>query len=107
MENISILIGEKIKEIRKKSRLTQAELAQVINVDPKYISRLETGSSTPSIAAMVRIANALDTNLSQFFIIENKEKKRHLLETINLKLQKANYKELSAICELVSVLVDK
>ncbi len=106
-KNISVLIGERIKEIRKKEGLTQAELAQKINVDPKYISRLETGSSTPSIAAMARISAALKTNLSEFFIIDSKEKRTFLIENINLKLNKASYKELNVICDLVGVLVDK
>ncbi len=107
MKDISFLIGSKIKEIRKKQGLTQGQLAQKINVDPKYISRLETGSSTPSISTVTKIADALNAEISQFFIIERKEKKNQIIDSIVQKLANANLKQLSAIFEIVNVVVEK
>ena len=59
MEEIIFQIGNKIKEIRKKRGLTQAKLAERINVDPKYVSRLETGSSVASITTIIKTHNKL------------------------------------------------
>ena len=107
MEEIIFQIGTKIKEIRKKRGLTQAKLAERINVDPKYISRLETGNSTPSIATIAKISETLDVEMFNFFIVETDKKKNQLIELISSKLPKANIKELNAIFEILNIMVEK
>ena len=37
MNNLKTLFGRKIKEYRKKKNLTQAQLAELVNVDDKHI----------------------------------------------------------------------
>jgi len=46
-------------ETRKEARLTQAELAKRIGADKSYISRIEKGTTVPSVATFYRIAAAL------------------------------------------------
>ncbi|MDR1527112.1 MAG: helix-turn-helix domain-containing protein [Dysgonamonadaceae bacterium] len=46
-------------DARKNARLTQCELAERIGVDKSYVSRIEKGITTPSVAAFYRIVNAL------------------------------------------------
>jgi DNA-binding XRE family transcriptional regulator len=50
-------------DIRKESRLTQAELAQRIGTDKSYISRIEKGVTVPSVATFYRIAAALGRSI--------------------------------------------
>lgn len=107
MKEIINQIGNRIKEIRKKNHFTQAELAEKINVDPKYISRLETGTSTPSIATIAKLSKALNSDISNFFIIESNEKKQNIIALINIYLKKINIKELNAILEVVSIIAEK
>ncbi len=107
MDEIIFQIGNRIKEIRKKRGLTQAKLAEKINVDPKYISRLETGNSTPSIATIAKLSDTLDVEMFNFFIVESDKKKNQLIELINSKLPKASIKELNAIFEILNIMVEK
>ncbi len=46
-------------DARKKAKLTQTELSKRIGVDKSYISRVENGSTVPSVATFYRIVNAL------------------------------------------------
>lgn len=46
-------------DARKDAQMTQAELAERINVTKSYISRIEKGLITPSVATFYRIMNAL------------------------------------------------
>ncbi len=58
-------VGRRIQEVRKSCGLTQAELAQMVDLSTKYISNVECGFKTPKLNTFVSIANALqcDANL--------------------------------------------
>ncbi|MBR1781279.1 MAG: helix-turn-helix transcriptional regulator [Oscillospiraceae bacterium] len=58
-------VGKRIQEVRKSRGLTQAELAQMVDLSTKYISNIECGFKTPKLNTFVAIANALqcDANL--------------------------------------------
>lgn len=55
----SITIGEKIAKLRKEKGLTQSQLAEMISVSNKTISRWETGEGYPEISLLVPLAKAL------------------------------------------------
>lgn len=48
-----------MRDARKKAQLTQEELAKRIGTNKSYISRIEKGVTTPSVATFYRIMNAL------------------------------------------------
>lgn len=49
--------GARLKELRTECRLRQSDLAGAVDVQPSYISRLETGSSTPSNSLIEALAH--------------------------------------------------
>lgn len=61
------LLGLKIKELRKQKKLTQEKLAELLNLDIGYISKLEVGRNFPTIGTLEKIANALDVELYELF----------------------------------------
>lgn len=58
------MVGSRIRDIRQQRGLTQAELAQQVNMSLKHISAIEGGIRLPSLDTLVAIANELqiDTN---------------------------------------------
>ena len=52
-------IGKRIAHFRKAAQITQAELAEKIDISEKYLSRIECGKQLPSIAIVVRICEVL------------------------------------------------
>jgi len=56
-------LGERIKHLRTQAGLSQAQLAAAIGGDGRQISRYENGKITPSLDALARIAQHLDTSL--------------------------------------------
>ena len=57
-----MLIGDRIKELRTKLRLSQGELGDRVDTDSTIISRWETNRVRPSQKYIVRLANALGTS---------------------------------------------
>ena len=64
-------IGENIRRHRKEKGLSQEKLAERINSDSGYINGIETGKLNPSIAAVERIAGALECTIYQ--LVKGKE----------------------------------
>ena len=60
-------IGEKIKKLRTILGLTQEELADRAELTKGFISQVERDLTSPSIASLSDILEALGTNLSEFF----------------------------------------
>jgi transcriptional regulator with XRE-family HTH domain len=53
------LIGRRVKETRTSKLISQAELAEQINMSVPYISHIETATKQVSLKALVQIANVL------------------------------------------------
>ena len=69
-------ISNLIKTKRKEKNLTQEELAEIINVTEKAISRWETGRGTPDISLLIPLSNALDLDVLE--LLSGKEKNKNL-----------------------------
>ncbi len=57
------LIGEAIKKIRQERNLTQEQLGKLIGVQKAQISKLESGNKNVTINTLLKIFNALGTNV--------------------------------------------
>jgi len=98
MEDIRKLIGNIIKQKRKEQKITQQDLASMVNVDPKYISRIETGTAYASLSVIEKIFNNLDLDID--LVVKNKLKKidkQELIYNINLNLKKLTDKKLAVV----------
>lgn len=54
-------IGERIKDLRTKKKLTQSDLAKLVGLSYIQVGRYETEKSNPSSDVLQKIAQALDT----------------------------------------------
>ncbi|HHJ51932.1 MAG TPA: XRE family transcriptional regulator [Caldithrix abyssi] len=51
----AFMIGELLKETRKKSKISQEELAQKIGTKKSYISKIENGKSDIQVSTLFRL----------------------------------------------------
>ena len=82
METTKQLLGRRIKELRKKRAMSQDQLAERIGVDPKHLSRIETGNGYPSLDTLENLAGALNMNLRDFFEFHHLGRDEGIVETI-------------------------
>lgn len=73
MEKSEILlqVGKRIKELRIQKGISQVDLVARMdgNIDPTNISRIEAGRTNPTLLTLQRIANALEVNISELFVV--------------------------------------
>lgn len=67
MEEVYLLIGRRIKYLRRLKNLTQAQLAEKADLSLNYISQIETGVAAPTVKTLQTIATALNVELKEFF----------------------------------------
>lgn len=65
-------IGLNVRVERTIKRLTQAQLAELIDVHEKYIGKIESGKQNITIKTLNKIANALGVNVLK--LLEDKTK---------------------------------
>jgi transcriptional regulator with XRE-family HTH domain len=59
MRPISIKLGQNIKKIRMRKKMSQGDIARFLGLDRGYISNIENGKKNPTLATLHKIANAL------------------------------------------------
>ncbi|MES2593553.1 MAG: pentapeptide repeat-containing protein [Bacteroidota bacterium] len=59
-------IGNQIATARKKTNLSQAELAQQVSISPQAVGKWERGESMPDISTLNRLAEILGVDLNYF-----------------------------------------
>ena len=57
--------GSTIKRLREQKKLTQAQLAEMIDISPKTISKWETAKGMPDISLLDSLAAALDVSVME------------------------------------------
>ena len=78
-------IGNFLKELRKEKGITQAQLAEALNVSARTVSRWETGSNMPDISILVDIADYYDISIPE---IINGERKSEIMNEEERKIAK-------------------
>ncbi|MFH1671888.1 MAG: helix-turn-helix transcriptional regulator [Pseudomonadota bacterium] len=94
MKTTKKLLGARIKELRRARRLSQAQLAEKIDIDPKHLSRIEVGRSYPSLDRLDKIANALDIEMKDLFEFEHLVADKELKKNIDKLIREANKDKL-------------
>lgn len=73
MEDINIIIGKNLSNLRKQAKLTQLELAEKFNYSDKSISKWEAGDSMPSIEILNELAKFYNVTLDYLVTAEHNE----------------------------------
>lgn len=99
MREITKRVGQRIRNYRVRSKLSQEQLAERSGCHPTYIGQVERGEKNATLESIAKIAAALDVPLSQLF--EKLEDVRPQQEGENIPL--ACYEILSSKSKMEQV----
>ncbi len=96
-----VMIGNRIREVRKLKKWTQEILAEKSGIEPSNISHIERAATKLSLQTLVSIANALEVSADDL-LYGNLEKSSHVsAKIINDLLSDCTPDELVAIAEVL------
>lgn len=104
---IKKIIGNNLKKIRNKSNLTQEKLAELIALDTKSISFIETGRTFISAESLAELCNYFNVEPDFFFKSEYNEttdKDIDMQKEINRLLADCDYEKLRTIYNVICAL---
>lgn len=81
--NIKKELGEKIKRLRKKQKLTQEQLAEMIDIAPRNLSSIEVGTSFAKAETLEKILIALNTTTEELFSNDHIKSNEALIKEIH------------------------
>lgn len=105
MKDYKLKFGKRLQEIRKMRKFTQLMLADKVEVDAKYISRIESGISSPSFDMITKLASALEVQPELLFKFPEIETKEELITIINQKLKNIDIASLKIISKLIDDII--
>ena len=101
---IKEILGKRIKNLRIKHNLTQAELAEKVNIAHKHQSCIETGKNFPSAELIEKYAQVFNIDATEFLSISSftiKEDRKDVLNRISKNLNKATVYEIYLIDKII------
>ncbi len=96
-------IAQILQNARKRKHLKQSELAEIIGISEKHLSKIETGKNYPSLDNFLKIIEVLGLSLKDFGLKETNicsENKEQLLKIINTSTEA----QLSLYIDMVNML---
>lgn len=105
MKTTKILLGSRIKELRKSRAMSQEQLAEMINVDPKHLSRIEVGRGYPSLDALENMANVLNVDMKDFFEFQHLDSADEVEKAVESLLKSANESDMKILLKLLRAIV--
>jgi len=68
-----LLLGQRVRELRTKRRLTQQGLAETAGIPQTHVSAIELGLMQPNLGTLLRLALALECKVSTLVSVFDKE----------------------------------
>ena len=79
-------LGQRIQKLRKDKKITQEQLAEMVGIDPKNISRIEKGNNYPTAENLTSIAKALNVDIYELFVFNSiplEQMKEEIINSLN------------------------
>ena len=102
--DIDKIFGKILRKFRKKSGLTQEQLAEQLGISLKYISRIENGTGGVKVETLVNYMNILGISPNVIFekLIVNKDLENQI--ELSCKASKLSEEKLNFVISVIDLL---
>ncbi|MBQ9806868.1 MAG: helix-turn-helix transcriptional regulator [Clostridia bacterium] len=98
-------MGDRIKEVRKKQKLTQEQLAERLDISVEFIGQIERGLKLPSMQVFIKLIETL--NVSADYLLRDSVSTGQLFgdNEIGRKIEKLKPKQRIALEALIDTYI--
>ena len=106
MSELADLLGERIKAIRKKMKLSRAEFAHIVGMSEDAIGLIERGETTPRLESLYKISSKLKLPLAKLLELKKKsvtqdsKSKKKNLASLNSYLNTKSASEIQMVHDI-------
>ena len=99
-------MGDRIREARKKQRLTQEQLAELLDISVEFVGQIERGLKLPSMQVFIRLVEAL--NVSADYLLRDSVSTGQLFgnNVIGAKIEKLKPNQRIALEALIDTYIE-
>ena len=101
-----IQLGERIRQKRKDSHLSQETFAEKAGISVNTVSRIEGGQAAMSVEIFAKLAEVLDTDADELLGRRAKEKENDPVETAAARIRRLKPKEQKIVLKTMKALMD-
>ena len=92
------IFGKRLKELRKAKKITQEQLAEIVELDPKQVCRIENGACFETLQ---KLANFYNVEIYDLFSYQHKQSKSALIHEMNSILINASDDQIELIYKII------
>lgn len=89
--------GQAIKAARKAKGISRNQLADKLNIAPRYIASIENSGQHPSLQILYELVTLLDVSVDQFFFPEREQEKSTRCRQLDTMLDGMSEKDLKIL----------
>ncbi len=88
-------LGQAIKAARNAKRISRNQLADMMNIAPRYIASIENSGQHPSLQVFYELVTILDVSVDQFFFPNKETEKTTQRRQLESLLDEMNDRDLT------------
>ena len=100
--NLFIEGGFMLQEYRKRAKITQEKLSEMLEISPTYISEIERGTGISSLATITKIANVLNLDLDYLILGISNTNIDKTFSNLLERIPKKDQKLFISLCENIA-----
>ena len=98
--------GTKLKQARQKAKLSQEQLAEIVDISPTHMSVIERGVKTPKLDTFIRIANALGVSADALLQDGVEHANDSIMAELSVRIGRLPQKEQNRILNAIRALTE-
>lgn len=101
MAETKVLLGKRIRTLRRQYDYSQEQLAEKANISGKYLGEVERGQANISVDVLEKISDALNIKLSDLLDFEHELGRKALITKLSALIKSADDNSLQLIFRVV------
>lgn len=106
MSNQKELLGKRIKELRKQKGYTQDYLAEKLKIEPRQLSKLETGKHYPSFETIIALLETFDITFEELISFEHLNPANDIRKILLKDIENIDDSKIQSVYKILRVLIN-